>query len=177
MYENSRWRSATDHRANIAEAQQYLRTIANETGNIPRVFPNGIYGPETTQAVIQFQQLYGLPITGIIDYNTRNLLRDEYNRIELLNREPLPVYVFPSKDLVVGLNHRGDEVYLIQLMLNQIAKSYGNIPSVQVTGVYDNPTSNAVREFQNVASGNITGNVDKSTWDEMTKLHKTIRNA
>ncbi len=168
--------SKSKHASNVMEIQRYLRRIADETGGIPRVFPDGIYGPETTQAVIEFQQAYGLPVTGVIDLDTWNALHEENERIVLLNREPLPVYIYPSKDLVVGLNNKSDVVYVIQIMLNALSDVFENIPEVKVSGIYDLPTQNAVREFQSTTSGNVTGNVDKSTWDYLTKVHNEYRN-
>lgn len=167
--------SKRDHTSNVMEAQRYLRRISNETGNISRVFPNGIYGAKTTQAVAEFQQRYGLPVTGIIDIDTWNALQEENERILVLNREPLPVYIYPRGDLFVGLNHKGDVVYIIQIMLNALSDVFLNMPQVEVSGVYDLPTQNAVKEFQRATSGDVTGNVDKSTWDYMTRMHKEYR--
>lgn len=171
MSDNSKWSLASDNKSNIAEAQIYLRTVANATGEIPRVFPDGIFGSETTQAVIQFQQLYGLPITGIIDFDTWNALRKAYEKTELKMRKPLPVYIFPDKDFVVGLNHSGDEVFVIQIMLNRLSADFSNIPFVNISGIFDLPTSEAVKSFQAAISARVTGNVDKYTWDEMARLN------
>lgn len=177
MYNNNpTWRSARDTKANIAEAQIYLRAVANATGNIPRIFPDGIFGPETTQAVIQFQQLYELPITGIIDFDTWNALRKAYEKIELAQREPLPVYIFPSKDFVVNLNHSGDEVFVIQIMLNRLSADFSNIPLVNINGIFDLSTSDAVKKFQQANSAKVTGNVDKFTWDLMVRLNNDYMN-
>ena len=32
--------------------------------------PDGVYGPSTREAVEVFQSVFGLPVTGVVDYNT-----------------------------------------------------------------------------------------------------------
>ena len=41
----------------ISELQRYLYSISHYNKKIPRILPDGIYGPETTQAVRTFQQI------------------------------------------------------------------------------------------------------------------------
>lgn len=37
---------------------------------IPKIAVDGIYGPETAEAVRVFQSVFGLPQTGVVDYRT-----------------------------------------------------------------------------------------------------------
>lgn len=62
-----------DHRRNVWEAQAFLRINHLLEGG-PFLNPDGIFGPETTTAVLFFQRQNGLPATGIIDYETWTLL-------------------------------------------------------------------------------------------------------
>lgn len=48
----------------IRELQTYLRTVATRHIEIPLIAVDGIFGPETTQAVIAFQESFGLEPTG-----------------------------------------------------------------------------------------------------------------
>ena len=34
------------------------------------IVPDGIYGPKTKAAVEKFQAVFGLPVSGVVDYNT-----------------------------------------------------------------------------------------------------------
>lgn len=52
----------------IREMQEYLRRI--EPDSEAALIPDGVFGPETTDAVIRFQRLVALEETGIIDYIT-----------------------------------------------------------------------------------------------------------
>ena len=50
--------------------QEQLDTIASVYTAIPRVNPDGIYGAATAAAVREFQNIFGLPQTGVIDFAT-----------------------------------------------------------------------------------------------------------
>ncbi|MDD6504021.1 MAG: peptidoglycan-binding protein [Lachnospiraceae bacterium] len=56
--------------AKVRQMQEQLARISKSYPAIPTVTPDGIYGPKTQEAVKKFQQVFGLPQTGIIDYNT-----------------------------------------------------------------------------------------------------------
>ena len=47
-----------------------LTTIAKAYPAIPSIVPDGIYGPKTKAAVEKFQAVFGLPVSGVVDYNT-----------------------------------------------------------------------------------------------------------
>lgn len=46
------------------------RRIAKAYPAIPSIVPDGIYGPKTKAAVEKFQAVFGLPVSGVVDYNT-----------------------------------------------------------------------------------------------------------
>lgn len=50
--------------------QEQLDTIAGVYSAIPHIATDGFYGPETAAAVRQFQSIFGLPQTGVIDFGT-----------------------------------------------------------------------------------------------------------
>lgn len=56
--------------AKVRQVQEQLARISKSYPAISTVTPDGIYGPKTQEAVRKFQQVFGLPQTGIIDYNT-----------------------------------------------------------------------------------------------------------
>ena len=53
-----------------------MKFYAVVTVEDPRV--DGIYGENTQQAVRAFQRVFGLPVTGIIDYPTWYKIQDIY---------------------------------------------------------------------------------------------------
>ncbi len=54
----------------VRQAQEQLDAIATIYSAISRVNPDGIFGPATAKAVREFQSIFGLPQTGVIDFAT-----------------------------------------------------------------------------------------------------------
>ena len=54
----------------VRQMQEQLARISKSYPAIPRIVADGIYGQSTQNAVEVFQSVFGLPITGVVDYNT-----------------------------------------------------------------------------------------------------------
>lgn len=54
----------------VAQMQEQLDTIAQVYSAIPRIAADGIYGEGTQRAVEEFQKIFDLPVTGIVDFST-----------------------------------------------------------------------------------------------------------
>lgn len=54
----------------VRQMQQQLARISKSYLAIPTVLPDGVFGPSTREAVEVFQRVFGLPVTGVVDYNT-----------------------------------------------------------------------------------------------------------
>ncbi len=54
----------------VRQMQEQLNVIADAYPAIPRIAADGIFGPATAEAVRTFQSVFGLPVTGIVDYPT-----------------------------------------------------------------------------------------------------------
>ena len=54
----------------VRQMQEQLSVISGAYPAIPRITPDGIYGPATANAVRVFQSEFGLPQTGVVDYPT-----------------------------------------------------------------------------------------------------------
>ena len=62
----------------VRQLQQQLNRIAKNYPAIPTLIPDGIYGPDTAEAVRMFQKIFHLPQTGIVDYPTWFEISDIY---------------------------------------------------------------------------------------------------
>ncbi len=62
----------------VRHVQEQLDTIATIYSAIPRITADGIYGPATARAVREFQSVFGLPQTGVIDFATWNRISHIY---------------------------------------------------------------------------------------------------
>jgi hypothetical protein len=54
----------------VRQLQEQLDTISSIYTSIPRVSADGIYGAKTAQSVEVFQSVFGLPVTGVVDFAT-----------------------------------------------------------------------------------------------------------
>ena len=54
----------------VRQIQEQLNVVAEAYPLIPKIAVDGIYGPETAEAVRVFQSVFGLPQTGVVDYRT-----------------------------------------------------------------------------------------------------------
>ena len=54
----------------MRQIQEELARISRSYPAIPMITPDGIYGSATREAVEAFQRIFGLPVTGVIDYKT-----------------------------------------------------------------------------------------------------------
>ncbi|MDE6253797.1 MAG: peptidoglycan-binding protein [Lachnospiraceae bacterium] len=54
----------------VRQLQEQLDRIAEVYTAIPSIITDGIYGEATREAVMQFQKIFGLPQTGIVDFRT-----------------------------------------------------------------------------------------------------------
>lgn len=65
----------------VREFQIYLRTIGQNIGSIPVIDVTGYFGPETENAVLTFQRLYGIEPSGVVGSPTWDAAAREYNFI------------------------------------------------------------------------------------------------
>lgn len=54
----------------VRQMQSQLARISRAYPAIPTIAADGIYGPATEEAVEVFQSIFGLPVTGVVDYST-----------------------------------------------------------------------------------------------------------
>ena len=151
----------------ITELQTYLHAIALMNDRIPVIIPNGVYGSETAIAVRAFQREYGLPDTGDTDGKTWSRIVSVYR--EYLRGNPIPYSVFPSAKYIAAKGDSGELVYILQAMLHTIGKRYDNAPSVDVCGIYNDDTAEAVSRFQCWCGIPHSGKVDSGTWNMLVR--------
>ena len=159
----------------IRSLQTMLRTLAKDDPRQPTVIPDGIYGPNTTQAVTYFQRRNGLPATGITDQQTWDTIVKQYEPalIRIDKAEPIEILLDPGQ--IIRKNERSPYIYLLQSMLTQLSKDHTLIPEPEHTGILDEGTSNSLSAFQKLANLPITGELDKVTWKHL--VHHFTLNA
>ena len=62
----------------VRQLQEQLQRISRTYPAIPSITPDGIYGNRTKETVQKFQSVFGLPVTGVVDYPTWYKISDIY---------------------------------------------------------------------------------------------------
>ena len=77
--------------AKVRQLQEELTRISQSYPAIPPATPDGIFGENTRRSVTKFQEVFGLPATGIVDYPTWYKISEIYvgvSRIAELDPSP-----------------------------------------------------------------------------------------
>lgn len=154
----------------IRSLQTMLRVIAEDDPSHMSVIPDGIYGPETVQAVTLFQRKHGLPVTGVTDQSTWEAIVAAYNPAYIRIEEAYPLYVILNPGQVLRKGERHPHLFLVQAMLTVLADIYKSIGVPSLNGLLDDATADSIASFQYLNGLPMTGNLDKHTWKHLV-LH------
>jgi peptidoglycan hydrolase-like protein with peptidoglycan-binding domain len=145
--------------------QYFLAFLGYFIPELPQIAITGQFDENTRDAVLTFQNRYGLTVDGIVGRSTWNRMQEVYRGVV----GDLPAQyrsfvedIFPGSSL--ALNETGPNVTHIQTYLKEIAKTDPAIPPVEVTGVYDTATQAAVRELQKQLGYEPSGVVGPLIW-------------
>ncbi len=153
-------------RDHVRELQEYLRALSATDERYPLLGVDGVFGPETTEAVKVFQQTTNSPVTGTVKRDDWERIVREYGNLLLQIVPPRAITPFPDPNFVLKPTDRDPLVYILQVMLAAISDT-----ALAATGVYDIATESAVREQQLAADLLPTGTVDRITWDLLAALY------
>ena len=155
----------------IEEILGLLYQIALRDSRIPIILPQKTFSEEAALAVRAFQAAYGLPVTGEIDGQTWEQITEAYRR---LTAEAIPLRVFPSGSFLLQRGDSGEQVLLVQSLLDLAAKRYANIAPAGMSGVYDVETENAVKSLQRLAGLPETGELNLAAWNRLAMLFNSL---
>ena len=156
----------------VARVQYALNRVAQNYPAIPRIpAVDGIFGPQTEQAVRAFQNVFNLAVDGIVGpgtwYELRRLfvavtrlaeLRSEGIRLEILEWE------YPE---ILQEGDTGVRVEQLQFMLEVLAQFVDEIPHLIIDGIFGPRTRQSVLAFQRWAGLEQTGQVGDVTWNRL----------
>lgn len=160
----------------IRALQTMLRVIAEHTGEIPSLIPDGIYGPETVRAVSIFQRNHGLPVSGVADQETWETVVALYEPALVEQDEAEPLHIILNPGQVIRKGERHPHLYLVQSILLVLSHAYGSIGEVEITGLLDNATEDALFSFQQLSGLPATGRLDKQTWKALALQYPLAAN-
>ena len=136
---------------------------------------DGVFGPQTREAVTAYQQLVGLPMTGAVDRETWYALLSTYQSV--LRAQPEQEWLeefigLPETFLVKGM--RGKAVRQAQQLINIIARGYAEVPAVAEDGIFGDATESSVASIQSLLGLPATGAIGPLTWEGMADLAENV---
>lgn len=150
----------------VRSIQYYLNVIAyfNPSLNLSPI--DGVYGESTAEAVRDFQEFYGIPVTGNVDITTWETIEKIYDDILSGLGEGYEqglAKLYPGSALSLGQS--GEDVKDLQTYLALIGRYYPELPEITVTGEFDEATRDAIYAFQEQFGITPTGAVGAATWN------------
>ena len=164
-----------DSGTGVIALQYFLTFIAEFNDFIPQVAIDGSFGPQTTNAVKQFQRSVGLPETGIVDKTTWDSLYSsfltKYNSLPAEYRTSATA-PYPGEPLTIGSS--GESVTTLQRYLQLIGRTFPEIPEVEITGTFDIQTLNAVNAYAREFGLPERGDVNYVLWNSISNLYSDL---
>lgn len=158
----------------VITLQEKLRLTKSYFGSI-----TGSFGPETTEAVKSFQTQNNLPVTGIVDTYTWDLLVSKTSDSFVANTlaEPamktLATNSFESTGVLsrptLRLGDSGQDVKELQQILTELMYYQG-----PTDGIFGSSTNIAVRKFQTNNRLISDGIVGRNTWSALIYLYSPL---
>ena len=163
----------------VLAIQRDLRRIRQNYPAIPDITTTlGIYEQETVEAVKKFQEIFGLPITGVVDKATWYRIKYIYTSVKKLSdlySEGLSLeeatFLYTDR---LDYGDTGIEVEYIHYFLDAIAFLDKDIPRLPTNSIYNNNTITMVKAFQEKYKLPVTGVFTYSDWTVLKKAYRDI---
>jgi len=165
-----------DTGADIEILQRRLNRISSNFPGIPKIAEiDGYFGKSTTDAVKEFQKVFGLSVDGLVGRATWNQVAFIYNAVKRLyevNSEGLSLSdVNTTFDRELNPGDEGDGVLSLQYYLSYISLFVPTVQSTALDGSFGPATENAVISFQRTYGLPETGIVNRLTWDRIESTY------
>ena len=163
------------------------RNIFDNVGLIvDEVFADYVSKPDVKQPILtQYCDGKRTTCSGMSQWGSKYLGDQNYSALQILrNYYGSDIYIntagegsgvplsWPGYTLDIG--DSGTPVRTIQEQLSAIRRTYSNIPSLAIDGIYGEDTAAAVSRFQSIFDLPVTGEVDYSTWYKISQLYVAL---
>lgn len=173
----------------LGSAGEDVRTIQRQLNRIAKNYPaigprlevTGFYDVNTEAAVQSFQKIFNLDPDGVVGKATWYKIKSIYNGVKELSELKSEGLSFDEVSRIYAKalkpGDSGPQVKLIQYYLSVIAYFDENLPMPSGTGVYDEKTERAVREFQAQQGLAVDGIVGRDTWNALVRTYNQVLNS
>ena len=163
----------------VLAIQRDLKRIRQNYPAIPEITTTlGIYDEETENAVRKFQEIFDLPITGIVDKATWYKIKYIYTSVKKLSdlySEGLSIeeatFLYTDR---LDYGDTGIEVEYIHYFLDALAFLDKDIPRLPTNSIYNNNTVTMVKAFQKKYNLPVTGIFTYQDWTVLKNAYRSI---
>ena len=163
----------------VLAIQRDLKRIKKNYPAIPEITDTlGIYDEETASAVKKFQEIFSLPVTGIVDKATWYKIKYVYTSVKKLSdlyseglSEKEATFLYEDE---LNYGDTGIEVEHIHYFLNAIAFLDPDIPRLQTNSIYNNNSITMVKAFQAKYGLPVTGVFTYQDWKVLKDIYDKI---
>ena len=163
----------------VLAIQRDLRRISKNYPAIPYISSTvGIYDTETENAVKKFQEIFNLPITGIVDKATWYKIKYIYTSVKKLSdlyseglTEDEVTFLYTDE---LNYGDTGIEVEYVHYYLDAIAFLDNDIPRLPTNSIYNNNTITMVKAFQEKYGLPVTGVFTYTDWNVLRRAYDNI---
>ncbi len=156
-----------DKKSAISNIQKYLYRLSDKYEDMPRVFPDGVWGDASREATLYFQRMFKLNTSGTVDNLTFEKLYEEYLGMLLLDdaeKFPSGISDFPYK-----FGDRGSVVLKINHALDELRRYYTDITAVKINDFFTRDTESAVKDIRAIFTLPGAAEVDIPLYDRIIK--------
>lgn len=120
----------------VRSLQYMLRRLSLQYPFLPEIVADGVFGERTLEAVMLFQRELHPPVTGMVDEETWNDIRERWILLERKLAEPRPVRLFPGQEARVYPGNEQEFLIIPQAMLRILARYFDGITADQADGLH-----------------------------------------
>lgn len=156
--------------APVRDIQHMLNVISATHPALPRLVEDGVFGERTLEGVMIFQRDFGLPVTGVVDYDTWLALRVQSELIQ--KRDGIPPSLQIISPQFEPSSSGTPEWAFVDTVVTALSPILSNFPSTST------PTDH-IRHLQGLGQLPVTGILDRPTWSLLVRLYHAlvVRNA
>ena len=163
------------------------RNIFDNVGLIvDEVFADYVSKPDVKQPILtQYCDGKRTTCSGMSQWGSKYLGDQNYSALQILrNYYGSDIYINTAEEVsgiplswpgyTLDIGDSGTPVRTIQEQLSAIRRTYSNIPSLAIDGIYGEDTAAAVSRFQSIFDLPVPGEVDYSTWYKISQLYVAL---
>lgn len=163
----------------VLAIERDLKRIRNNYPAIPEIPSSpGIYTNDLANAVKKFQEIFNLPVTGVVNKATWYKIKYIYNSVKKLGdlysegiTEEEATFLYNDK---LTLGNSGIDVEYIHYFLYALAFLDPDIPRLKTNSIYSENTVTMVKAFQKKYGLPVTGDFTYSDWKVLKEEYEKI---